>query len=311
MNIEQPTNVPLPDDVKSAVEAANNNVSLLNAESERISKLIRSFNKEIVSLTEQESALKKNIEDLTLQVSSLSIQVSAKEDEKRILDYSIVDLNAQKDTINAEIQDKQTNVDLRLKDVADKEIALQDSISKNEADLCSLTALCEDNTWRYFSAVTGARGTPPVWTQVFAIDLSVPYTSVPKSGCVGEILTATAAPAAVALTTATAATVTSVALTAGDWEVSGVVNYTPAGTTSITILGRGANTTAATLGAQDTYAQFANAATVPGAVVITEMIPNQKFSFSAASTTVYLIARATFTVSTLTAGGTIRARRIR
>lgn len=130
------------------------------------------------------------------------------------------------------------------------------------------------------------------------------------AGDVGELLTATAAPAAVALTTATQANVTSVSLTAGDWEVSGEVNYTPAGTTSITVIGQGVSTTSATLGAQDTYSQDAFAANVPGAIVITKIAPTIRISL-AATTTVYLVARATFTVAALSAGGTIRARRVR
>lgn len=131
-----------------------------------------------------------------------------------------------------------------------------------------------------------------------------------QAGSVGELLTATAAPAAVALTTTVAANATSVSLTAGDWDVSGCVNYTPGATTSISALAQGASSTTATLPAQDSYAQLALAAEVPGAVVITQPIPTQRFSLSG-TTTVFLVARATFTVSTLSAGGTIRARRIR
>lgn len=129
------------------------------------------------------------------------------------------------------------------------------------------------------------------------------------AGCIGEILTATAAPAAVSLTTNTSADVTSVSLTAGVWDVTGVINFTPAGTTSITQIGGGVNTTSATLGAQDSYARDVYAAMVPGANVISKAVPTVRINI-AETTTVYLVARATFTVSTLTAGGTIRATRV-
>lgn len=130
------------------------------------------------------------------------------------------------------------------------------------------------------------------------------------AGVIGELVTATAALAAVSLTTAVAVNITSISLTAGDWDVTGAINFTPAATTSITILGGGASTTTGTLGAQDTFFQDATAAQIPTAVVSTKVIPTQRISI-AGTTTVFLVARATFTASTLTGGGTIRARRIR
>jgi hypothetical protein len=130
------------------------------------------------------------------------------------------------------------------------------------------------------------------------------------SGKVGELISATVAPGAVNLTSTTAANVASIALTKGDWDVSGVVNYTPAASTSITTLAQGASTSTGALGAQDTYSGQVRAAWVPGANVLTEVIPNQPLEL-ASNTTVYLVALATFSVSTLTAGGTIRARRRR
>lgn len=130
-------------------------------------------------------------------------------------------------------------------------------------------------------------------------------------GGVGELLSSTVATgASVSLTTATPANVTSVSLTAGDWDVSGTVDYNPGATTSITRLAQGVSSTSATLGAQDTYSQSASAADVPTAIVIALPTPVTRISL-AATTTIYLVASATFTVSTLTAFGSIRARRVR
>lgn len=131
-----------------------------------------------------------------------------------------------------------------------------------------------------------------------------------QAGAIGELITATAAPAAVSLTTATPANIVSVSLTAGDWDVEGVVNYTPGASTSITQLSQGVSVTSATLGVQDSYAQQSQAANVPGANIIASSSPEVRLSL-AVTTTVYLVAKATFTVSTLTGGGTIRARRMR
>lgn len=131
------------------------------------------------------------------------------------------------------------------------------------------------------------------------------------AGSVGELISATLVEgSAVSLTTATAANITSVNLTAGDWDVSGVVAFKFAGTTSYTILTGGTNSTSATIGAIGTYANNVVAANVPGAVTAIKEAPITRYSLSA-TTTVYLIAYAAFTVSTLQAYGFIRARRVR
>ena len=132
------------------------------------------------------------------------------------------------------------------------------------------------------------------------------------SGIVGQVVQSTLAVAsAVSLTTATAATVTSISLPAGEWYVNGQVDYRAAATTSITILTQGISTTAATLGAQDTFSRNVSTAFVPTASNDVGLpIRGQALSLTA-TTTVYLVANATFTVNTLTAYGTIQARRVR
>ena len=139
-------------------------------------------------------------------------------------------------------------------------------------------------------------------------------TISPTSGvsATGEaiVTAAVAAGAAVALTTNVTANITSISLTAGDWDVTGVVQYTPAATTSVTQLTQGASSTSATLGAQGTFSKFVTAANVLTAVDPAWVLPTARFSLTE-PTTVYLVANATFTVSTLAAYGMIRARRVR
>jgi hypothetical protein len=133
------------------------------------------------------------------------------------------------------------------------------------------------------------------------------------AGSIGEFITATvAAGSAVALTTATPANVTSVSLTAGDWDVWGTVAYTPAATTSITTMQGGINTTTAALPAATTGAYFANfmAAFVPGAINPSYSTGTLRLSL-ASTTTVYLVAQAAFTVAAMGAFGFIGARRVR
>jgi hypothetical protein len=131
------------------------------------------------------------------------------------------------------------------------------------------------------------------------------------AGAIGEFVTATAAPGAIALTTNVTANVTSISLTAGDWDVSGTVNFTFGATTSVTNLTGGPGTVSATLPTQDARFDNENAAQVPTAAFVAAY-PTPVIRVSiAATTTVYLVTAATFTVSTVAAGGTIRARRMR
>lgn len=125
---------------------------------------------------------------------------------------------------------------------------------------------------------------------------------------VGEVITATAAVGSVALTSGVAATVTSVALPVGDWDVTGLLTTSPAATTSLTAIASAIHT-AITFPAAGAYVVDRQAAYVPGAVVITNVCQTARLKL-AVPTTVYLLANVQFTVSTAAAGGTITARRV-
>lgn len=116
---------------------------------------------------------------------------------------------------------------------------------------------------------------------------------------------------AVALTTNVAATVTSISLTAGDWDVTAMGYIAPAATTSmtqtITSISGTTNTLDATPGKVNGYT-FAPIVTAGAAA--SQSIPPYRLSL-AGTTTVFLVAQATFTISTAGAYGIIRARRIR
>jgi hypothetical protein len=130
------------------------------------------------------------------------------------------------------------------------------------------------------------------------------------TGSVGEYLTATNT--ATALTTATGANCTSLSLTAGDWDIQATNTFTTAGTTNVVSIYTGVSTTSATVGALGTYTKIQNASggIVPGNTTTTMISPVSRVSISS-TTTVYAFAQASFTVSTMTCDGFIRARRIR
>lgn len=132
------------------------------------------------------------------------------------------------------------------------------------------------------------------------------------TGIVGEFVSSTVAlGSAVSLVTNTAKDVTTISLTAGDWDVSGWVGFIPAGTTSYTQM---VVSNSATLNTLDTtpgsVGQLGFPATVNGGVVNGLLTPPTRVSINS-TTTYHLVAQAAFTVSTMTAYGIIRARRVR
>ena len=132
------------------------------------------------------------------------------------------------------------------------------------------------------------------------------------AGEVGEYLEASVASgSALALTSNSALTITSITLTPGDWDVSGQVAFTSTATTSYTInagsLSLTTNTSSSVLGR---WNQHVGAPFVPNGVPISAIMGPARFSVNT-NTTVYLVAFATFTASTAGGYGTISARRAR
>ena len=130
-----------------------------------------------------------------------------------------------------------------------------------------------------------------------------------NAGSIGEVITNTGTN--VSLTTAVSANVTSVTLTAGDWDVYGSIAFNGTASTSTSRVVGGLSTVSATLPAQPYYYQHQygvggfTSATLPNGSV-----PMQRINVST-TTTVYLVGQGTFTASTLTATGVIIARRAR
>lgn len=127
-----------------------------------------------------------------------------------------------------------------------------------------------------------------------------------NAGSVGELVTNSTT--GTSLTSGANANVTSVSLTAGDWDVDGVVLFNPAGTTTVSALALGSSTTSATFGGLGALSSYGLTFTTGSAQRL--IAPRQRISLSA-TTTVFLVGQATFGVSTMTADGFIRARRVR
>lgn len=117
---------------------------------------------------------------------------------------------------------------------------------------------------------------------------------------------------ATALTTTISKSIINITLSAGDWDVDGVIDFKEAATTSTNALLFGTSTTNNTLGADDTYGSqiFPTAGQVSTSGDYRNSVPTVRYILTV-PTTIYLVAQATFAVSTMTSYGTIRARRMR
>lgn len=133
------------------------------------------------------------------------------------------------------------------------------------------------------------------------------------AGNIGEYISSSVAiGSAVSLSTGATANVTSISLTGGDWDVEGLVGFIGnTGTLATALIASINNGTSATLPTAPNGGAYAQQQiALPAAS--TQIFPTGKVRISlATTTTIYLVAQATFTISTLTAYGFIGARRAR
>ena len=102
--------------------------------------------------------------------------------------------------------------------------------------------------------------------------------------------------------------ITNISLTAGDWDISGIVQFQPAASTSVEALAGSISTTSETFNPDVEFIH--RTATFVPVQNMGYSLPPTRMSF-AVTTTVYLVAVANFAVSTMTAYGRIDARRVR
>lgn len=169
------------------------------------------------------------------------------------------------------------------------------------------------------TAVTGSGGivlaTSPTITTPAIVGVS--NGSNASSGNVGEYISSTVVFAsAVALTSGSNSNITSISLTAGDWDLTAIGSFNLAATTNVTQLGVGIGTTSGTFLGTTNPTQYSQVLFGSGQVLGTSFsiysIPSFYTRVSISGTTTYfLIALGTFTVSTCAAYGSLQARRVR
>lgn len=129
------------------------------------------------------------------------------------------------------------------------------------------------------------------------------------AGYVGEIITSTVeSGSAVSLSNATISDVTSISLTAGDWDVDGNVGYSTSGATVTQFL-QGIATASGTAGPTGSYSKNPVSLSSDSNSWFQDA-PTWRVSISS-TTTIYLIARSYFSAGTVGAYGFLRARRVR
>lgn len=106
------------------------------------------------------------------------------------------------------------------------------------------------------------------------------------------------------------ANVAAINVTAGDWDVSGTCVFLPAVSTSITQTACNWSTSSATSGSLGQFTQFTTPATVWGHTQGHAPLPTFRLRLGS-TTTIYLVANSTFTVSTNTGSGFLGFRRQR
>lgn len=137
--LEQPSSAPTNKDVEKALEAARNNVSVLEAESVRLDRLVTAQKRELIS---QEGA-KRDIED----------QITIAEGKLSILETQIDSLKKSKSVIEAEVEAKGKELVEREKEIAHRESLLtgreaavevrEKKIEQSEKDLVTRTSSFE------------------------------------------------------------------------------------------------------------------------------------------------------------------------
>lgn len=159
-------------------------------------------------------------------------------------------------------------------------------------------------------AASAAAGTTRLATTAFVRNGTTTNDDA-LAGQVGQFMAATlGAGSAVSLSNNVPATVTSVSLTAGDWDCWGTVALAPAGSTTITSIAGGINTVAATLPTAP-----ASGFTLLAAPFLTGQpqvlsLGSTRINLGS-TTTVYLVTASAFGVSTMGGYGTLNCRRAR
>ncbi len=129
-------------------------------------------------------------------------------------------------------------------------------------------------------------------------------------GYVGEYVVSTVLSASAINLTASTTTITSISLTAGDWDVTGILSLGSSAVLTWTVVAAGFNATTANASVANQSISILPAASVVYNYYESTQMPVVRFSLSA-TTIIYFAAVGVFSGGTANVFGQIRARRVR
>lgn len=166
-----------------------------------------------------------------------------------------------------------------------------------------------------FSGITGALSPTATWSRTATaihngVIVGTATNDSAAAGEIGELVRGSlAVGSATTLSTGTGKNITSISLTAGDWDVGAMIGF-GGSVAGATYTAASISTTSATLDGGYGESTFATP-TVPNAASSHHVsIPPFRLSLSGTAT-VYLVAQGAFTSGSMLAWGTINARRVR
>lgn len=191
----------------------------------------------------------------------------------------------------------------------------------------------------FLSGPTSGSATTPTWRALVSVDIpaislatsaaggvtgllpsaqlqGVSTNSNAATGLVGEYISSSlAAGSALALSTNTTSSLTNITLSAGDWDISGGISFTGAASTTVQVLAGIIAATNTSSGGVDLMSKgifsYSSLSVFTGGSTGPTIIVGPTRVSTATSSSYFLNAAAGFSVSSLSAFGMIRARRVR
>lgn len=121
MEYSQPTNsIPIPEDIKKAVEDAQNRSIVLNADVTRLKKVVAGEHAAIATLSEEKAAV-------TQQIKALEETKISKEREIESIDSNNKVLKKDFDNLTQEVTELRNERDSTMKDIADRTANIQNA----------------------------------------------------------------------------------------------------------------------------------------------------------------------------------------
>lgn len=152
--INNTSTIPLPDDIQKAIESARNNLTLMQVEISRLSKLKGQLEKEIGNLNSEKVNLENSVAHLTLNSAELISDNKILSDNLANAQKSLEKMKVEEDTISKEIIAQKADLSVKTVDFIksmkqlDKDRTIlnldKELHEKSKAEFAKKTALLAD-----------------------------------------------------------------------------------------------------------------------------------------------------------------------